>query len=172
MKKYTILKGFHYSFFLIGRLFGWHYNKKKFIINFKFDPTCWWFPCRNNDDKDLNKLSGISFGLFGVHKNSIRLTWRPNFEKSGIIEIHGYMYDDEVNEHESRFIGEVEVDKLYSAKIECTQHYYYISLGDKKIKFSNISFDPKIQKELYPFFGGNNSAPNKMYIWTEIIAKN
>ena len=75
MKKYTILKNWHYAFLFFGRFLGWHYNKKNYSLNFKFSKECWWKIPRNIDDYDINKLCGLSFG----HKKVLYASgaWRP-----------------------------------------------------------------------------------------------
>ena len=169
MKKYTILKNWHYAFFLLGRLFGWSYNKTEFNMKFEFSKECWWTPSRNADDYDLNKLCGISFGLLGIHKNSVRLAWVPDFSKKGVIKIYGYTYDSVgKSEHKSLYICDVNVDTTYDAKIVCKDDKYLISVGSTEIEMDNKIKDNKIQKEDYPYFGGNNRSPQKMYIWTSV----
>jgi hypothetical protein len=168
MKKYTILKGWHYAFFLFGRLFGWYYNKKKYLVRFKLSKECWWTPARNKDDYDLNKLCGISFGLFAIHKNSVRLTWVPNFEKEGYVKIYGYVYDSSKKTHESKYICEIQVDKEYIChlSIDDTNKIYIFDMSPFGMtEMENKTTDNKLQKKAFPYFGGNNRAPVTMYIW-------
>jgi hypothetical protein len=166
MKKYTILRGWHYAFFLIERLFGWFYNKTEFNIKFKFSPECWWDSPRNSDDYDLNKLCGISFGVFAIHKNSVRLAWVPDFKTQNNIKVYGYVYDGTRNDpHISQYICNVNTDITYDAKIVIQDNKYIISVGDSTIEMKNNTKDHKIQKKGYPYFGGNNRAPVRMSIY-------
>ena len=167
MRKYTILKGWHYAFFFFRRFFGWHYNDKNFSIKFKFSKECWWNPPRNQDDYDLNKLYGLSLGFFSIHKDSVRFTWRPNFEKIGVIDIFGYIYDENKNGHISLYLCSVNVEEEYSGQLLLSDDKYILSVGTNVIEMDNYTSDCKIQKELYPFFGGNNKSIQKMYIWVD-----
>lgn len=169
MKKYTILKNCHYAFFLLGRIFGWHYDKTYYNIFFKFSKECWWSTPRNSDDYDLNKLAGFSFGLFGIHKNSVRITWRPNFEKKGFISLYGYTYDSAKKEHTAEYLAEVEVEKNCICLLSLNEDSYIFDMGSfGSIEMDNKTPDSLIQKEIYPYFGGNNKSPQKMSIWMKI----
>ena len=166
MKNFTIPKGWHYAKFLFGRLGGWHYNKKRFHISFMFDTNCYWSSPRNDDDYDLNKLYGISFGLFNIHKNSVRLAWRPRFGY-GDIMIFAYIYDNKNDKHISEYITTVNTNQLYEATIEINPGVYRFIVDGKIFIITNTSPDKKIQKELYPYFGGNNTAINTMSIFAK-----
>jgi len=166
--KYTILKNWHYAFFLFGRLFGWGYNKKKHVITFKFSKECWWNPPRNQDDYDLNKLAGISFGLLGIHKNSVRLTWKPKFEKEGILELYGYVFDSSQKYHMSKYICDVKTDNEYVCILSFRESDYLFDMWPfGSITMENKTIDNKLQKIVYPYFGGNNKSPRKMYFWVK-----
>ena len=166
MKKYTIYRGWHYCFFLIGRLFGWHYNKKKFKIRFKFDERAWWTPPRNNDDYDLNKLAGKSF--WGVHKNSVRLTWVPDFDIEGVVDIYGYTYDSSINTHTAKYLCSVSCGIEQAAILELHDDFYGFALNGRFLQMENKTKDSKLQKELYPFIGGQNTAIRTMNIYTKV----
>jgi hypothetical protein len=98
MRFYKIKKGDHYCsmsiFEKIGAM-GW--KVKTMDVKFLFRPECWWAPPRNNDDLDQNKLAGIGFGT-NHHKNSVRFTWVPDFDKQNVIKIFGYTYDEKKND--------------------------------------------------------------------------
>jgi len=168
MKEYTILKNWHYAFFLFERLFGWYYGRQLFLIKFKFSNECWWGAPRNIDDQDLNKLIGLSFGY--IHKNSVRLAWKPNFDKPNIISVFAYIYDSSSNKFISKYMCDVETNKDYMCYLNLhdSEEYVFNVLGIGTYEIDNITKDKKIQKLLYPYFGGNNAAPQKMKIWAEL----
>lgn len=171
MKKYTILKGWHYAFFLFGRLFGWHYNKKKFVINFNFSKDCCWAPPRDQNDYDLNKLYGLTFGLFSIHKSSVRLTWVPNFNKGweDYISLYGYTYDPSFSGHQSKYLCDVKVDTDYSCNISITDDKYIFDMTSLGIKIEmDKTSNKKLEKEIYPYVGGNNTAIQKMNVWAKL----
>lgn len=162
MKIYIIPKRWHYAKFFWGRFGGWHYDKKHFHISFMFGKDCWWFPPRNDDDYDLNKLYGLSFGLFSIHKNSIRLAWAPDFMEEGKIKIFGYVYDKGVRT--SQYIATVNVDATYLANIDVVSTKYKITVNGNTIEMDNALQGSYFQKEVYPYVGGNNTAIREMTI--------
>jgi len=168
MKKYTILKGWHYAFFLFCRLFGWHYNKKNISIRFKFESDCWWNPPRNQDDYDLNKLYGLTFGLLTIHTASVRLTWVPNFEKEGYISLYGYIYDPSFSGHKSLYLCDVQVEGEYVCALTITEDKYIFDMSPLGKIEMDKTIERKIEKEIYPYFGGDNRSPQDMHIWAEL----
>jgi len=165
MKRYKIKKGWHYAFILFRRLGGWSRNRKTFLIRFKLSKECYWSPKRNPDDGDINKLIGISFGIFGVHKDSIRLGWKPDFDNHGIIEIYAYVYDKKSKVTIKRKITTVPVEQIHRGMFQILPNLYRISVNNSIIEIPNESPDKKIQKVLYPYFGGDNTAIRTMYFY-------
>lgn len=167
MKKYIILKDWHYSLVLMTRLFSWFYDEKKFKIQFKFSKDCWYPKTDNNEH--YNKLTGISFGVFEIHRNSIRICWKPNFLKNGKIQLYGYVYDNNIQIFESKFLCEVDVEKEYTCILSIENKIYKLDMGDMgTIEMENNLIDSKIQKQIYPYFGGISVAPQNMEIWVEM----
>lgn len=168
MKKYTIFKNWHYAFFLFERLFGWYYDHKVFLITFKFSNECWWDTPRNLDDYDLNKLAGVMFGK--TYRNSVRLAWRPNFDKPNAISLYGYVYDECRDERTFKHLCDVPTNQEYMCYLNLydPEEYTFNLLGVGNFKMDNNTDDKKIQKKLYPYFGGNNTAPRKMSVWMSL----
>lgn len=169
MPRYKVLKGWHYAFILFRRLGGWYYNKNEYYIKFNLSKECWWSPKRNPDDGDVNKLIGITFGIFGIHKDSIRLGWRPDFENEGMIEILSYVYDKKTKAVIKRPIITIPVETDIYGTFRILKDKYEISVNDKMVVVPNNSPDKKIHKLLYPYVGGNNTAIRTMYFKQKII---
>jgi hypothetical protein len=167
MKTYTIKKGSHYAkgtfwdkFTAIG------FNRKILNATFCFSQSCWWAPPRNNDDLDLNKLCGIGYGL-NHHKNSVRLAWVPDFNQPGKIKIFGYTYDESSAGHKSQFIKTVQAGSVCNGRIVNNGANYQMSVDGTMITMENKSGDPGLCFGLFPYFGGNNTAPHDMDIELE-----
>jgi hypothetical protein len=170
MRFYLIKKGNHYasmSFFEKIGAIGW--NVKTLSLRFSFRKECWWAGPRNQDDLDQNKLGGIGFGT-NHHNNSVRLTWVPDFENNGMIKVYGYTYDEkkEGQKFAITYIKSVHVEETVSGKIESRDKSYFITVGDTTIKMDNIKSDPGLCFRLFPYFGGNNTAPHDMVIELEM----
>jgi hypothetical protein len=148
---------------------GW--KTKTLSVKFCFRNQCWWAPPRNTDDLDLNKLAGIGYGT-NHHNNSVRLSWVPDFDNQGMIKVFGYTYDEKKTGQKfaMSFIKSVRVGQTVSGKIESRDNGYFITVGDVTVKMDNINVDPKLTFKLYPYFGGNNTAPHDMTIELEMTS--
>ena len=170
MKPYIIKQGRHYASGWLGRLLNIHCNLESIYIDGKFDESCWYEP-RNNDDKtDLNKLFGLGFGL-SHHKNSVRFGWRPNFREKGKIDIYAYVYDKSSDEHISKYINSVLCDDQFLLIIKLRCDDYLLTVNNKSVEIYNCEQDPCWGFYLYPYFGGNNTAPHDMTILLGIYNK-
>jgi hypothetical protein len=168
MKNYLIKKGNHYcNVNIFERLFAIGWKVKQFSVSFRLNKECWWAPPRNSDDNDLNKLCGISFGV-NDHSNSVRFAWVPDFTQNGVIKIYGYVYDKLSSGHVSKFITSVKVDEVNSGVIKVSGNQYILTVGATSISMDNTHGDSNLCFRLYPYFGGNNTAPNDMTIGLEI----
>jgi len=77
--KYTILKNWHYSIFNPFKHKWVKFNCNE--VRFKFIlPKNAWYAKENEDNAEWNILYGVSYGFFGIHNNSMRFAWRPDFE--------------------------------------------------------------------------------------------
>jgi hypothetical protein len=170
MKQYLIKKDKHYaSVSPFGRLCGIRWKIKSLSMRFSFRNECWWTPPRNSDDNDLNKLAGVGFGL-NHQNNSVRLTWVPDFNNTGVIKIYGYTYDEkkETPKFTFQYITSVLTGQTCEAKIELTGNYV-ITVNGVTITMDNINADPGLCFHLFPYFGGNNTAPCDMIIELDFL---
>lgn len=159
---YTIRKGCHYHQFHLVRIP--RFVKSKVIWgDFRLPPSCW-FELRNQDDHDLNKLVGVTRGLF-VHKNSVRLAWRPDIRKN-YFQIHAYVYDK--GNRISRYLTTVGSHEKITWEIAMGENHYHFKVAEesltiKKTKSKRWGFS------LSPYFGGNNKSPQTMNIYLKWI---
>jgi hypothetical protein len=171
MKNYLIKKGSHYcNVSIFERLFAIGRNVKKYSVHFILHGDCWWAPPRNTDDNDLNKLTGMAYG-FSVHANSARLTWVPDFEKQGMIKIFGYVYDEKTTDPKftAQYITTVPTGFRCDGTIEVQGNKYAFTVNGVTILMDNLHPDSGLCSRLYPYFGGNNTAPQNMHIDIEYL---
>lgn len=153
--KYTILKNWHYSIF--------NPFKHKWIrldcqeVRFKFTiPKNAWYPKENEDDEDWNKLYGVSYGFFGIHKNSLRIAWKPDFTTPYRFQLAYYSYEKGVRVTKklcSIFAGEQTEAQIYTTKDNYTSVFVnddYRYYEKSNVKRSWIGFTCK------PYHGGDN----------------
>jgi hypothetical protein len=166
VKTYKIPHGKHSS----GIHFKPHYGLKdvEHVVTFNKSAN---YNLRSNDQYDINKLFGISYGYH--HNNSVRFGWRSLCPNSTKIEILMYVYVDgerikEVNEELT--ICTVDINVPYRYEIVTIKDKYYFIVSDMNHNVLNIKtmdfnpLKPKWGYHLYPYFGGNRTAPHNITI--------
>lgn len=158
MKTYTLKKGKHDSIFPLPKF---HTGVYVYNVSFVFNSNCW-YNTNIKDGTDLNKLCGFTY--WRIHKNSIRLAWRPSKTK-GFIEIHSYVYHNGVRA--TKHICDIHTDKLYKASISINSLYGIINITADLIHYNQIielKYKNRWGAFCFPYFGGDNKAPHEMKI--------
>jgi hypothetical protein len=177
MKKFVIKEGRHYCEWFWTKIFHPHYNHKIWDGVFSLSKECWWSPPRNDDDHDINKIIGVSFGLWH-HRNSWRIGFVPVFTQINKFKIYGYFYDSTNKHHNEKFIGLIDADVLYRYDVyevallnngSIANSKYIINIHEiGHCDYFNHVKDSELQFTLYPYMGGNNPAIRKMSIYATI----
>ncbi len=153
---YSIYRGNHFS---IGNR-SLILTSNKLYIKVKFSSSCIYE--LDSDQGDINKLIGFTdcYGL--VHDNSARLGWRWNTIKQKI-EIFTYTYNQgKVN---YLFITDANIDSEYNASISISNDKYIYSFDNISLTINRgCSNNVNIGTILYPYFGGNRTAPHDIFI--------
>lgn len=173
-KDFIIHKGKHYGGYLINLLgfkfplhpFPYFYDKKfkqKVSIIFK-DAS---YVIEDDDKYDINKLFGLGFG-WNHHDNSVRFGWLWNDVKK-YVEVYYYWYDEKIRQYE----------RVQYSFYEGIEYKFEIVLNDNNWAMMNIyDFRDKVigskiirnidvkkfGAHLYPYFGGNKTAPKDIVI--------
>lgn len=165
MIKHKIFKCFHRPFPF--KILGFNrINTDMEIRSFTFTESCR-YEFKNEDQLDWNKLFGWSFGLLGIHKNSVRFVWRYNLTTCKI-DIGAYWYIDGYRNYYTLY--SLEIGKTYRFKLTLlrdsvifTVLYDYIPVS----KYQLYLTDEVLDKQKYQcgiYFGGNRRAPHKIEI--------
>jgi hypothetical protein len=160
---FTIYKGFHYCNKSLYKLFNLFNDKKRMSYYVTFNETALYVD-DTLDRFDVNKLFGFSLGMH--HKNSYRFGWNC---LDGKIHIYAYAY---VN-------GERIITEICKIKIN-EEHRFTIFMNNTgKCVFTVIDSSDNIHQaivmghkhkeklfgyKLWPYFGGNKPAPQKIEI--------
>ncbi len=161
LMKFLIKKGKHYSFHFPKFHFG---RDKEFEVRFIFNTGCK-YDLGNDDNYDINKLWGLSFGLH--HKNSFRIGWNAVGAGKKSLSIFYYAYNNGVRTFEQ--IGIIDEDNLGKYKVKLDYDNNRIAISNEFVddfpKYFPYTF-PKFKwgYYLFPYFGGNNKAPRNMTI--------
>jgi len=169
--KVTIWKGWHYCNILFSRIL--HVRLFKALSTVKFEiilSDSMWYSTKELGDF-TNKLCGFSYGH--PHKNSIRIGWRPS-DEVGKIDLFYYSYNNgkrvitpfiTINTGSRyRFIMNV---------MDTAVEFICEDNGDYKFKkFPFIKPESCLYSTiLYPYFGGNPTAPNEMKLKFKVLHK-
>jgi hypothetical protein len=154
---YEIKKGKHFS----GIHLKLHLGVDKIIRKIVFDNSCI-YNFKNEDQYDINKLFGLSFGHH--HNNSARFGWRANEDK---IEIYAYYYSKGSICYANICSVKSNVPYEYSILIENGVYIFQVENSEGYVIGSHIANKAETcgwGYYLYPYFGGNNTAPHDMII--------
>ena len=123
------------------------------------------------DQKDWNKLTGVSFGFtplikqFQMHENSARFGWRYDVQ-SDMIEVAPYLYTNGKREYAETLGLETffcEIGKEYDLSITAYATYVMYNIGAKHWAIEqNIPAHRGFTAPIY--FGGNKRAPHTIEV--------
>jgi len=169
-KIYTIKKGRHSS----GLNFGLTFSRTLRFSAMFFDSCL--YDIKDNDDYDINKLFGFSTSYFH-HFNSARIGWRCNKKKE--IELFAYSYVN--GKRNSVYLGVVDTNSDFECTIIDTEKAYLYNVKVSDIKDNEIinkEYNATVIKNrdwfffhyhLFPYFGGNKTAPHTMKILVNVF---
>jgi hypothetical protein len=159
---FTIKKGSHYcnqGLYKICNLFNFQTHIEYSVI---FRQSCV-YTLNTTDQLDINKLFGFSLGA-NHHLDSVRFGW--NYLDGKII-LHGYWYSN--GKRNNLFITRVNVEEecILGIVVESDNTTFTCKKtatgAVTKIKvYRSKKFQPGYT--LWPYFGGNNTAPHDMEI--------
>jgi len=112
------------------------------------------------NQQDINKLYGFSECNDLHQDNSARFGWRY---LGGVIEIHAYVYNDGVRI--SEYMGDVGIGSTHNYSIAIVNDHYDFTLDGHTISVPRTaSCNTGFYYKLYPYFGGDESAPHDITI--------
>lgn len=164
MKKVTIKAKRHRPCSLIPPfLRGFRFDRDKNQIigrELLFDESCEYM-LGSEDQYDWNKLYGWSFGIDGIHENSIRLVWRYNLQEK-CVEVAPYAYIDGKRLLPTKDqIVKVKIGEKISTSIEVLDNHAKVMITTDKARFYNYTYNDCHYKVLFGcwFYFGGDSTP-------------
>lgn len=154
--KYTIRQGQNYC---DGNIFvPTIYSQLNFIA--KFDSSAIYSNVSPENQLDINKLYGFSDNNSTHQQFSARFGWRWS---DNALRLFGYVYNDGIRN--SKELGTVNIGSEISCSIKINTNSYIFSLNGKIDSLPRTSTTLKaIGYKLYPYFGGDETAPHNIYI--------
>lgn len=157
---FKIRKNSHYSNGFFYKLFKLINTKKELKYSVIFDDSCIYVD-DTIDRLDVNKLFGFSNGSH--HNNSYRFGWNCIDDS---IKIYAYTYVD--GKRIIKTLGTVEINKTYKFIITINHDiltYKVISENNRKQEVIMLIPNRKLfGYTLWPYFGGNKTAPKNIFI--------
>lgn len=157
---FKIKKNKHYSNKFIYKLINFFHDTNKMTFYCEFDDSAL-YNDTSEDRFDVNKLFGFSLGLH--HVNSYRFGWNV---LDGKIHIYAYSY---INS--KRVIDEIcviENNKKYKFIINIKNGKAIFTIVDDNYNLKQVIQLAPSKKifgyHLWPYFGGNKTAPNDIFI--------
>lgn len=168
---------------------GIHFGKKDMTWRVNFTESCL-YPFDDPDDYDINKLVGISFlrmTKFAAphHSDSIRFGWRCSENHPGKISIYPYWYNKGQRywynkSHTGQQHAILDINREYVFRLQLMPEHgrFRLTIYQGAYEWSNdhplFSFEthfdfPKFKwgYMLFPYFGGDNTAPQDCKIWMD-----
>ena len=159
--KFLIKKDKHYSDQYLYKFVN-ILNINRFLkYQVLFDNTCK-YELPKEDQEDINKLFGYTLG-FNHHKDSARFGW---FYQDKTIHLHAYVYDNGVRK--SKLIKNLDLNTQYVLTLVDEGDNWLFSVNDGWCVIGSVkipkSCEFKYGYKLWPYFGGNNTAPHDITI--------
>jgi len=155
--KYTIKAGQQYCDQSVFK--QTNYNELKFIV--KFDSSAIYQTASSANQLDINKLYGFSDNNDDHHRFSARFGWRWS---EGGLHLFAYTYNNGEMSYEE--LGTIRIGNEYTCSIRTisTDYIFTLNEGTKTMPRASTTATA-IGYKLYPFFGGDETAPHDINIW-------
>jgi hypothetical protein len=155
--KYTIRQGDHYAD--NNNYQAVEYGELKFVV--KFDSTAIYQTIDPANQEDINKLYGFSDNASQHQQYSARIGW--NWTR-GALRLYAYTYNN--GSRSSREITSIQPGNVASCSIKVLDGSYIFSVNGMVLEMTRESAGDKARGyRLYPYFGGDETAPHNINIW-------
>lgn len=155
-KVFTIKEGDHYSDNAGIAIL----NKDSLDFQVIFDSSAVYKNVIPENQHDINKLIGFSDCNTGHLENSIRIGWRFSDDS---LRLFAFAHND--GKMIEKEISTVEIGRVVTGKIKVVNSEYYCTINNKSDslpRFCTGTVNSRYM--LYPYFGGDEAAPQKITI--------
>jgi len=134
------------------------YDELKFVVT--FDSSAIYHTIDPNNQYDINKLYGFSDNDSAHHLYSARFGWRWS---ENALRLFAYIYNSGIRTSEE--LGTIQIGTENNCSIKVTDGHYIFSLNNITDTLLRSSKTTKGKGyKLYPYFGGDESAPHDINI--------
>lgn len=136
-----------------------HNDALNFIV--RFDSSAIYETADPSNQSDINKLYGFADNGAEHHQYSARIGWNWN---DGFLRLHAYVYNAGVLTTQE--ICAVEIGTDINCSISVSHDLYIFRVNTSTINVSrSANTHTGDGYKLYPFFGGDETAPHDIRIW-------
>ncbi len=172
---YVIKKGKHYCSATWERLIIC--NRSSMFFRVMFSNGASYILQDKNDQKDINKLYGLGWGLRGPTYNSLRVGWRFD-PVTNLVELFTYVHD--ANRGFIYYaLGKVSLLEEFEIRIyidKGSRHAVNVMLKRNDANKNTVNRHvfveriPYLKYRLFPYFGGNQTAPENIKIFIKEVS--
>ena len=138
-------------------------TEMKFVV--RFDNSAIYQTIDAANQADINKLYGFSDNNQDHHVNSARIGWRWYNNQ---LQLLAYVYNNSIQS--DRMIVSVPLNQDVNASIKVESSTYIFNVNGTIVTMPRTSVTPKaVGYQLYPYFGGDEVAPQNIKIWIKDI---
>lgn len=157
LTKYTIRAGQHNCD--ENRYVQTSYSELKFIA--KFDSSAVYKTQDPWNQLDINKLFGFSDNSSTHHQFSARFGWRWS---DNALRLFGYVYNNGIRAEKELGAVKIGIENHCSIKINPTSYVFTLNGAVDSLPRTSTAVKANGYK-LYPYFGGDETAPHNITIW-------
>ncbi len=158
MTTFTILEGRHRAVNRMSLV-----TKDALVFQVMFDESAIYATTDPANQADINKLYGFSDCNSHHQTNSARFGWRW---LNNQLEILTYVYKDEIRT--SKSFGAIPINETLDYALHIEGSNYVFTLNGHSITMERGCSDTGLVKYmLWPYFGGDETAPHDITIWLE-----
>jgi hypothetical protein len=155
--KYTIAAGAQYCDQSVYRPV--EVDEMKYVV--RFDSSAIYQTVDPGNQEDINKLFGFSDNNMDHHQYSARIGWRWS---NSALRLFGYVYNAGVVS--SLELATIPIGADVHCSITVAGSQYIFTVGDMVKQLPRQAATPRAKGyRLYPFFGGDETAPHEIRIW-------
>lgn len=160
-KQYIIKQGQHSSTHSVSKATIAHLKFKA-----TFDSSAIYTTVDKSNQGDINKLYGISDCNSPHHENSARFGWRWMDDN---LEIYAYTYIN--GERNFKYITSVSFDKEFTYELNLAPEQYVFTVNGVTVTMERHCAGTASGYRLYPYFGGDETAPHDITIHIDDLTK-
>lgn len=138
-------------------------REMKFVV--RFDSSAIYKTIIPENQYDINKLFGFSDNNAHHHEYSARIGWAWN---DNGLRLYAYVYNKGIRE--SKEIGIIAIGKPTNCSIKILGNRYVFTVNATKVEMPRHATTEKaLGYRLFPYFGGDETAPHPINIWIRLI---